>query len=153
MSGRPDARSAASANAAGRGSSPGSKSIPARPRNAPSSRRALLVGWWMHSVQERNPAPGKPSGGGDVRGEHALLDELVGDAPGRGLDVRDLAVRPEDDAGLPDLEVEGAPPPARLAQRRVDLPERLEMRGTSPPSRRRICASPSKHRRLHLLRT
>ena len=103
----------------------------------------------MYPVQERDPAPGKPAGGGDIRREHALLDELVGDPPGRGLDAGHLAARPEDDPGLPDLEVEGAPPPARLPQRRVDLPERLEARHEppEPPARRGVAVE---HRRLHL---
>ena len=103
----------------------------------------------MHPVQERDPAPGEPAGGGDVRRDHALLDELVGDEPGRGLEVRDAAVIGEDDTGLPDLEVDGAPPLPRPPQHRVDLPERLEM-GQEPAEPTARAGVPGEYRRLHL---
>ena len=111
--------------------------------------QALLVRRRMHPVQERNPAAGEPAGGGHVRREHALFDELVGDAPGRGLDVRDVAARREENAGLPDLEVYGAPPPPLLPQHAVDLPECFEM-GHEPPEPPSDPGVAVKHRRLHL---
>ena len=63
--------------------------------------------------------------------------------------MRHLAIASEDDAGLPDIEVDGAPPPARLPQHRVDLPERLEMghEPAEPPPRPGVAVE---HRRLHL---
>ena len=110
----------------------------------------LLVGWWMDAVEERNPAPGKR--GGRAATFAASMHSSMSwweTRRGAGSTWAHLAARPEDDTGLPDLEVESAPPPARLTQGRVDLPERLEA-GHEPPEPAPHLRVAVEHRRLHL---
>ncbi len=82
----------------------------------------------MNAIQRSQLLALYESPGSHVGRNHAFLDEAVGVVSNDGFDTFDLAVLCKKDPGFESVQVNGAAPLARPAQRPIKRVQRFEMR-------------------------